>query len=186
MDRRGNGADDAAMPDDSFRYALIASPLGPLVVAGRDGVIHRIAFPRNGAPQRFDPRWQRDDSGFPEARRQVDAYFAGNLTEFDLPIAMTGGAFQMKVWNALRAIPYGETRSYGDIARIIGEGVAASRNVGTACGENPVPIVVPCHRVIGADGALVGFGGGLPAKRLLLSLERHVRPPTGAQMDLFG
>lgn len=174
------------MTDESLLWTHIASPLGPLLVAGRDGLIHRIAFPRGSVAQRPEPAWRRDDDGFSEATGQLDAYFAGELTAFDLSFVMRGEPFQMKVWEALQAIPFGETRSYGEIARVIGEGVAAARAVGAACGENPVPIVVPCHRVIGADGALVGFGGGLPAKRFLLALERRVRPPAGAQFDLFG
>ncbi|MBK9168153.1 MAG: methylated-DNA--[protein]-cysteine S-methyltransferase [Bryobacterales bacterium] len=105
-----------------------------------------------------------------EALRQLHAYFAGELHEFDLPLAPEGTPFQRRVWEALRAIPYGETRSYGDIAKAIGA-PKASRAVGAANGRNPIPVVVPCHRVIGADGSLTGFGGGLAIKRTLLDLE---------------
>lgn len=174
------------MPADDTFFAIVDSPLGPLLVATRDGALVRVAFPREGAASRPWPRWRRDDAAFDEIRAQFAEYFAGERTVFDLAFELSGGEFQMKVWAALAAIPYGETVTYGEIARTIGEGVAASRAVGTACGENPVPIVVPCHRVIGADGSLVGFGGGLAAKRFLLALERRVKPKTGAQMDLFG
>ncbi|MBK8457914.1 MAG: methylated-DNA--[protein]-cysteine S-methyltransferase [Phyllobacteriaceae bacterium] len=174
------------MPASPTLYTHVDSPLGPLLVASRDGRLVRIAFPRESRAFVPKPGWRRDDAAFADARQQLGDYFAGKRTSFDLPFHLEGGVFQMKVWQALSAIPYGETASYGDIARATGEGVAASRAVGTACGENPVPIVVPCHRVIGANGALVGFGGGLAAKRHLLALERRVKPKTGAQMDLFG
>lgn len=167
-------------------FTFIDSPLGPLLAAMRAGALVRLAFPREGAAARPRPEWRRGDDAFGALRTQLDEYFAGERTAFDLRFELAGGGFQQKVWSALTDIPFGETVSYGEIARRIGEGVAASRAVGTACGENPVPIVVPCHRVIGADGALVGFGGGLSAKRYLLALERRVRPAAGAQMDLFG
>jgi methylated-DNA-[protein]-cysteine S-methyltransferase len=115
----------------------------------------------------------RDDglAVFARAREQLGAYFARELREFDLPLAAPGSAFQQRVWAALREIPYGQTRSYGEIATRLGLGPEASRAVGTANGANPVPVVVPCHRVIGADGTLTGFAGGLPRKRFLLDLE---------------
>jgi methylated-DNA-[protein]-cysteine S-methyltransferase len=112
----------------------------------------------------------RDDAAFDDAVEQLDAYFAGELTEFDLELDLDGTAFNRQVWTALRDIPYGETRSYGDIARVIGS-PGASRAVGAANGRNPIAIVIPCHRVIGASGALTGYGGGLDRKRQLLELE---------------
>ena len=113
----------------------------------------------------------RDDTAFDDVRGQLAEYFAGDRTAFDLPLHPTGTAFQQRVWAALREIPYGETRSYGVQASAIGAPVSASRAVGTANGQNPISIIVPCHRVIGANGALVGYGGGLPAKRWLLGHE---------------
>lgn len=174
------------MPASPLRYCILDSPLGPLLLAGRDGVLTSLRFPARGGPAAPPPGALRDEAGFGEAARQLEAYFAGTLTAFDLPVHLDGAPFGQRVWAALSDIPYGRTESYGDLARRIGEGVAASRAVGAACGENPVPIIVPCHRVIGADGSLVGFGGGLSAKRFLLALERRVNPPTGAQFDLFG
>jgi methylated-DNA-[protein]-cysteine S-methyltransferase len=116
-----------------------------------------------------------------EAGRQLAAYFAGTLREFDLPLEMEGTNFQLRVWNLLRQIPYGETRSYGDLARTLGT-PAAVRAVGAANGANPIAIVVPCHRVIGSNGTLTGYGGGLPLKRRLLDLEHsHAGLLMGAQ-----
>jgi len=129
--------------------------------------------------------WHRDDAILPEARRQIDAYFAGELAEFDVPLHLGGSDFQNAVWNALLEIPYAETVSYGEIALRVGEPLSASRAVGTANGDNHIPIIIPCHRVIGADGSLTGFGGGLPIKRFLLALERRVRPLPGQQLGLF-
>jgi methylated-DNA-[protein]-cysteine S-methyltransferase len=122
-----------------------------------------------------DPLAERRDDTPPldEARRQLEAYFAGELREFDLPLAPEGSEFQLRVWEQLRAIPYGETISYGELARRVGD-PAAARAVGLANGRNPLPVIVPCHRVIGADGALTGFGGGLERKRRLLELEAGV------------
>jgi methylated-DNA-[protein]-cysteine S-methyltransferase len=116
--------------------------------------------------------WVRDDDAapFPEARRQLAAYFDGRLREFDLPLTMEGTAFQQRVWDELRKIPYGATISYGELARRIGQ-PKGSRAVGMANGRNPIGIIVPCHRVIGADGRLTGYGGGLPRKAALLALE---------------
>jgi methylated-DNA-[protein]-cysteine S-methyltransferase len=118
---------------------------------------------------------ERPDQSPPldEARRQLEAYFAGELREFDLPLAPEGSEFQLRVWEQLRAIPYGETISYGELARRVGD-PAAARAVGLANGRNPLPVIVPCHRVIGADGSLTGFGGGLERKRRLLELEAGV------------
>ena len=106
--------------------------------------------------------------------RQLGAYFAGELTDFDLPILLRGTPFRMKVWQALLTIPYGETRSYGELARMIGQ-PSASRAVGGANHHNPICIIVPCHRVIGADGSLTGYGGGVDMKEILLDLERKYR-----------
>ena len=118
--------------------------------------------------------WVRDDHALREARRQLEAYFAGELELFDLPVTMHGTPFQLRVWEALRSIPYGETVSYAEIARRIGNATAV-RAVGAANGRNPVPIVVPCHRVIGADGSLTGYGGGIERKKWLLAHEGRAR-----------
>jgi methylated-DNA-[protein]-cysteine S-methyltransferase len=117
-----------------------------------------------------DPAWIRDDDAFGEAVDQIRRYFAGELTDFDLRLEPRGTEFQRRVWDALRAIPYGERRSYGELARSIGR-PGAARAVGAANGANPIALVVPCHRVIGWNGDLAGFGGGLERKRLLLDLE---------------
>lgn len=170
----------------SLRYTYQDSPVGPLLLAGTDEWLDIISFPtgRTTVKPRLD--WQRDDDFFPETRKQIDAYFAGELTEFDLPIRFNGNDFQNAVWRALYDIPYGETVSYGEIALRIGEPLSSSRAVGVANGQNPLPIVVPCHRVIGADGSLTGFGGGLETKQFLLELEERVMPRPGQQLRLFG
>jgi methylated-DNA-[protein]-cysteine S-methyltransferase len=122
----------------------------------------------NPGPAR--PAWQRDDAAFPDVRRQLGEYFAGERTTFELELHLDGTAFQRTVWHALTEIPYGETISYGELARRIGRPDRA-RAVGTANGQNPIAVIVPCHRVIGANGKLVGYGGGLENKRRLLDLE---------------
>ncbi|MEA2347704.1 MAG: methylated-DNA-[protein]-cysteine S-methyltransferase [Thermoleophilaceae bacterium] len=155
-------------------HTVIASPVGPLTLvaegAGLVGVfmeLHRRRPPAIGEPA---------DTGFDDIREQLDAYFAGELTEFDLPLAPRGDDFQLSVWNLLRQIPYGETRSYGDLARELGD-LTLARAVGGANAANPLSIVVPCHRVIGSDGKLVGYAGGLERKRFLLDLERPADAP---------
>jgi len=155
-------------------YAYVDSPVGPLLVAGDDRELHRIAFPSERRAQTPQRDWQRDDAPFAAVRDQLRAYFAGALTRFDLPLRFSGTPFQNAVWQALREIPYGETISYRTLAERIGRPTAC-RAVGAANGANPLPIVIPCHRVIGADGSLTGFGGGIETKRALLELERtHV------------
>ncbi len=152
-------------------HTQVASPVGPLLVAASDAGLHAIEFPENRHPVRRSADWQA--GGHPllhEARRQLDAYFAGALQQFDLPLAPQGTAFQRQVWHALATIPFGATISYATLAGRVAR-PTASRAVGAANGRNPLPIVLPCHRVIGADGALTGFGGGLPTKRFLLALE---------------
>ena len=148
-------------------YTFMDSPVGRLLLARDDAGIAIISF--DGAPL---SDWTRSDASFDDARSQLRAYFANELREFDLPLAPRGTSFQLDVWNALRAIPYGETRSYAQLAKTIGRPNAV-RAVGAANGANPLPIVVPCHRVIGSNGSLTGFGGGLTAKRYLLDLELY-------------
>lgn len=153
-----------------MRYTHIDSPIGRLLVAADDRGLHCIGFPEGRQARRPRPDWTEDPSAFGEVRRQLDAYFAGELTEFDLPLAPETTPFQGRVLNELRKVPYGSTVSYGELARRVGN-PRASRAVGMANGRNPIPIVIPCHRVIGADGSLTGYGGGLSIKRRLLALE---------------
>jgi len=139
------------------------------MLAADDNGLLQINFPQNGKPA---PDWQEDSPAFAEVLRQLRAYFAGELENFDLPLAPEGTAFQKKVWDELCQIPYGETISYGALAKRIGN-PNASRAVGLANGSNPIPIVIPCHRVIGSNGKLTGYGGGLPIKEKLLALEKR-------------
>jgi methylated-DNA-[protein]-cysteine S-methyltransferase len=151
-------------------YTTFESPVGPLLLAGDSKALRRVSFQsskRSAAPR---PDWKLEKSPFAEVIRQLQAYFRGELKEFDLPLAMEGTEFQLRVWNALRAVPYGETISYAQLAERIGNPKAV-RAVGLANGSNPIPIIVPCHRVIGSDGSLTGFGGGLSTKKRLLELE---------------
>jgi methylated-DNA-[protein]-cysteine S-methyltransferase len=156
--------------ETTMRYTLIASPLGDLLAQRDDLGITGLYLPtgKNAATPSTD--WARDDDAFDDLRAQLAQYFAGALREFSLPLNARGSAFQKRVWAALAEIPYGETASYGQTAQAIGT-PTASRAVGLANGQNPISIVVPCHRVIGANGSLTGYGGGLEAKRWLLSHE---------------
>jgi len=148
----------------------IDSPIGRLLLAG-DGVsLMQLGFQAGPHPLRPVDDWIADGAPFRPAVVQLGEYFAGERRRFDLPLAPRGTDFQRQVWRALTEIPYGKTVSYGDLARHIGK-PNAPRAVGLANGANPLPIIVPCHRVIGADGSLTGFGGGLPIKRRLLALE---------------
>jgi methylated-DNA-[protein]-cysteine S-methyltransferase len=147
------------------------SPIGPLVLAGHDGVLTHIELPHEVHPSTERSSWVEDERVFGDVVSQLDAYFAGSLREFTVAMELSGTPFQEAVWEALQTIPYGSTRSYGEIAAAIGKN-RAMRAVGLAAGRNPVPIVVPCHRVIGADGSLTGYGGGLETKRHLIELER--------------
>jgi len=152
-------------------YDYVDTSIGVVLVAGDAESIRRIVFPKNGKPVRPEPGWEHSALGpVGEAIRQLRDYFAGRRTGFDLPLAPEGTPFQQAVWRQLQDIPYGGTISYGELARRVGN-PKASRAVGAANGANPIPIVIPCHRVIGADGRLTGFGGGLPVKRALLDLE---------------
>jgi len=151
-------------------YTTFDSVVGTLTLAADlDGVLHRLAFGAISVPS----DWEQHDGAFDEVRAQLDQYFAGERQEFDLPFELEGTEWQLRVWSELQRIPYGETRSYGQVAELACErtGWHAARAVGSANHCNPIPIIVPCHRVIGADGKLVGFGGGLETKRSLLDLE---------------
>jgi methylated-DNA-[protein]-cysteine S-methyltransferase len=148
----------------------IDSPVGRLLLAGERGRLSLVHFQAGLHALRPEPGWIADALAFPAATLQLREYFAGRRRMFDLELAMPGTAFQCAVWAALRTIPYGETISYAELARRLGK-PRAVRAVGSANGANPLPIVVPCHRVIGSDGSLTGFGGGLDLKRKLLTLE---------------
>ncbi len=165
---------------DPIFYRYYASPVGDLLIAGDDEYLRFISFPSGSRAMSPEPEWRRDEGLFAPVLAQLAAYFAGELTVFDLPLRPAGTGFQQSVWAALLEIPFGETRSYGQIAARIGR-PKASRAVGAANGANPIPIVIPCHRVIGADKSLTGFGGGVETKDFLL---RH-EGAGNAQMDLF-
>ena len=151
-------------------YRYIDSPIGRLLLAGDCAGLKVIGFPQGKGRVEIDTHWESCSDCFNEAETQLAQYFAGRRRQFELQLAPTGTEFQLQVLQALQTIPQGETRSYLDIARQIGRPQAV-RAVGAANGRNPLPIVIPCHRVIGADGSLTGFGGGLDAKRFLLELE---------------
>jgi methylated-DNA-[protein]-cysteine S-methyltransferase len=153
-----------------MRCCEISTPVGRLRLAGDERGLRSISFENRFHPATLAERARRTEEPFREAIAQLNAYFAGELRRFDLPLAPEGTPFQQEVWSALMAIPYGETVSYGGLARRLGR-PAASRAVGAANGKNPIPIVIPCHRVVGADGSLTGFGGGIAIKRRLLDLE---------------
>jgi len=152
-------------------HTIVESPIGPLTLVAEDRVLAgcHMAVQRH-APDTYGVP---DEDGFGEAARQLAEYFAGERTEFDLELRMAGTPFQRRVWAALREIPFGETESYGELAQRIGE-PGGARAVGLANGRNPVAIIVPCHRVIGAGGSLTGYGGGLPRKQFLLDLEARI------------
>jgi methylated-DNA-[protein]-cysteine S-methyltransferase len=154
-------------------WTVIDSPVGELRLVERDGALTAIEF-SPFAEGDGRPRGDRDDEHplLVETAGQLRAYFAGELTDFDLPLAPSGSDFRLRVWEQLRLVGYGRTASYGQIAVRLGLTPAASRAVGLANGSNPIPIVIPCHRVIGADGTLTGYAGGLDRKRLLLQLEQ--------------
>ena len=152
-------------------YKHIESPIGSLFIAADDTGLRAIEFPENRHPVKRHGEWREGDHPLLEkTARQLGEYFAGTRQSFDLPLAPYGTDFQLGVWQALRLIPFGETWSYAQLAAKIGK-TSAMRAVGAANGRNPLPIIVPCHRVIGADGSLTGFGGGLPTKEFLLRLE---------------
>ena len=152
----------------SVLYTTWDSPIGPLLLAGDEHALRALHLPNRHAR---GPDWVSAREPFTRAVEQLEEYFDGARTAFDLPLAASGSRFEEAVWGALSEIPYGETRSYGEVARAVGRPDRA-RAVGTANARNPLAIVVPCHRVIGSDGSLTGYGGGLERKRALLALER--------------
>jgi methylated-DNA-[protein]-cysteine S-methyltransferase len=156
-------------------YTTLETPVGPLLLAGTTERIRLVRFPEGRSAFPPEPGWAPNRAPFREAVRQLRAYFEGRLRRFDLPLEPRGTPFQQRVWGELRKIPYGRTVSYGELAARIGRPTAC-RAVGAANGRNPLPILVPCHRVVGARGELTGFGGGLPLKAALLRLERAHGP----------
>ena len=165
-----------------IRYQYIDSPVDPLLLAADERGLRLIEFHTPRHPMSRLADWSEGDNAVLQAARvQLDEYFSGTRTQFDLPLAPQGTPFQTEVWHTLATIPYGETISYAQLAQRVGK-PTAMRAVGAANGRNPLPIVLPCHRVIGADGSLTGFGGGLPTKQFLLELEGALAPAR----DLFG
>jgi len=150
----------------------IESPLGPLLLAADEAGLREIVFVNGRHPGKPKSSWKQNRAPLDEVIRQLQAYFAGELENFNLQLAPEGTPFQLGVWRSLCNIPYGRTISYGELAGRIGN-PKASRAVGLANGSNPIPIVIPCHRVIGSNGKLTGYGGGLPIKEKLLALERR-------------
>ena len=153
-----------------MQYCETSTPIGRLLLAGDKSGLRLVSFPSRAPRADITERWERSEEPFRDAIAQLGAYFDRRLRRFDLALAPEGTPFEREVWSALREIPYGETVSYSELARRIGR-PGASRAVGAANGKNPIPIIVPCHRVIGANGSLTGFGGGLGLKRRLLDLE---------------
>jgi methylated-DNA-[protein]-cysteine S-methyltransferase len=154
-------------------YTVVPSPVGDLLLGGIHTGLRRLSFLGAGTkrpPAPPDPSWQRDDDAFLDVRLQLNEYFAGTRREFDVELDLIGSEWELKVWNALRRIPYGDTSSYGQVAAEVCT-PAAARAVGLANARNRVSLIVPCHRVIGGNGSLTGYGGGLECKRSLLDLE---------------
>ena len=172
------------LTETNLYHHSIDTPIGGLLLVGDAEALHGVYF-QDGkrGPYKPDKSWEPAEKPFREAVRQLRAYFAGKLTDFDLPLKPAGTDFQLKVWKTLQTIPYGKTWSYGELAQRIRR-PAAFRAVGAANGQNPIPVIVPCHRVIGADGSLTGFGGGLPIKQKLLALEGAL-PAAAKQTRLF-
>ncbi len=156
-------------------YTTMTSPIGELLLVGNDQALYRLHMQSGPRPAAIDPHWERSAQPFADVALQLDEYFAGARKAFDVPLELEGNPFEVAVWRTLQEIPYGETISYGELARRVGD-PGAARAVGLANARNPVAVIVPCHRVIGADGSLTGFGGGLERKRLLLDLESGVLP----------
>ncbi len=159
-------------------HTTIASRLGELTVVARDGAVTGLYFPHHWYRPDRASLGARNDAGFDAIRPQLSDYLAGQRRRFDLPVRARGGEFQQQVWDLVSQIPYGETATYGQLARNLGDGTTAQQ-VGAAVGRNPVCLLIPCHRVVGAGGKLTGYAGGLKRKRFLLDMERGVaRPPS--------
>ncbi len=153
-----------------LRYTYIDSPLGQLLLVGEQETVHYVGLPEGKMVIGPLAHWRQDDSILAQCKQQLAEYFQGVRQRFDLHLLTSGTQFQQLVWQQLQHIPYGKTHSYKDIAHAVARPKAV-RAVGAANGKNPIPIIIPCHRVVGADGSLTGFGGGMDAKRYLLTLE---------------
>ena len=153
-------------------YWIWASPVGQLLLTGDGRGLRGLNFQDGAHPLEIGEEWKKERGPFKDVIKQLERYFAGRLQKFTIPLALEGTAFQLSVWHALKTISYGVTASYGTIAKKIGN-PNASRAVGAANGQNPVSIIVPCHRIIGQSGHLVGYGGGLRIKEALLELEQR-------------
>jgi len=160
-------------------YDYMETSIGNLMLAGNGDALMELGFPSGKGARRHRNNWLRNNDVFNEVKEQLSSYFVGELTDFSIPLAPIGTEFQLQVWQALQTIPYGETLSYGELARQIGR-PKASRAVGAANGQNPIPVIIPCHRVIGSSGKLVGFGGGIETKQKLLGLEQELTRPAFA------
>ncbi len=165
-------------------YTFIETPVGLLLIAGANEIVMLNNFPTGSNAMQPWPEWLRDDGMFSNAKQQITEYFEGTRTEFTMAVEMDGTNFQKQCWTALRQVPYGATISYGELAQRIGR-PGASRAVGAANHANPLPLVVPCHRVIGSDKSLTGFGGGLDTKLQLLAMENPTAYGTNTQGNLF-
>ena len=163
-----------ARRDARYQYLRHVTPVGELFMVGDGGALKEIQFPISRRSRTPEPGWTEGSRFLSRVAREIDQYFARDRRTFDVELAPDGTEFEQRVWAELQAIPYGETISYGELASRIGR-PSAARAVGAANGKNPLPIVIPCHRVIGRNGALTGFGGGLPIKRTLLGLESRER-----------
>jgi methylated-DNA-[protein]-cysteine S-methyltransferase len=170
-DSRFNGVEGRPAIGSTMQYRTIESPIGALLLAGDDQGVRFLLFSNGRHTARPKPEWEPDGGALKDIAAQLTSYFAGKLRAFDTPVAPQGTPFQQRVWRALCDIPYGETTSYAELARRIGNPKAV-RAVGLANGSNPISIIIPCHRVIGSNGSLTGYGGGLPIKKALLELER--------------
>lgn len=182
---RHTTASAKAHPQKARYYCVIESPVGRLLLAGNAQALTHVSFQDGRRPTEPDPQWTYSETPFQTSIQQLNEYFSGKRKTFKIKLAPEGTPFQRKVWDALQTIPYGRTLSYGQIANAIGK-PRAVRAVGAANGQNPLSIVIPCHRVIGSNGQLVGFGGGLSIKEALLSHERRLSqavsfiPPSSA------
>ena len=157
-------------------YTTLASPIGELLLLGDGRALHGLHMLEGRRPMPIAPGWQQAPAAFADVSRQLSEYFTGRRTSFQVPLALDGTPFQCRVWTALQEIGYGQTSTYGELARRVGR-PSAARAVGMANGRNPIAVIVPCHRVIGADGTLTGYGGGLERKRILLELEAAAAAP---------
>jgi methylated-DNA-[protein]-cysteine S-methyltransferase len=173
-----------AMMCEQTVFTVMDSPLGDILLAQNDRGISHICFQAGDTVIVPESSWRQDDAAFVAAVEQLEAYFAGELQDFNLSLAAKGTPFQQEVWQFLQTIPYGQTTSYGAIAQAMGK-PNATRAVGAANGRNPIPIIIPCHRVVGSNGKLTGYAGGLQIKQALLSLEGNGRIEVPQQLPLF-